>query len=315
MATYRKRGNSWNVQIRRGGFYASETFPTKLLAQAWVRKIEAELDAHRAGAVPSLDFSKAMERYADEVSPTKRGERWEVIRLTALARMPIGSVPLPDLNATHVAKWRDERLTQVSSESVNRDWNLLSHVCTIAVKEWRWLKHNPFTDVRRPKPGKPRKRIPTADEIEALKIAGGYHLGKLETETSRVVAAFLFAIETGMRAGEIASLENVRGSVAHLPETKNGHARDVPLSKEAQRILKQLPNGRFDMPSRDALWRKTMKAANVEGLTFHDSRHAAITKLSKKLSVLELARMVGHRNLNELMTYYNPDATDIAKKL
>ena len=56
-------------------------------------------------------------------------------------------------------------------------------------------------------------------------------------------------------------------------------------------------------------------AYGIEGLTFHDTRHEAITRLSKKLSALELAAAVGHKNVNQLLTYYNESATDIAKKL
>ena len=41
----------------------------------------------------------------------------------------------------------------------------------------------------------------------------------------------------------------------------------------------------------------------------------AITRLAKKLDVLPLARMVGHRNIKELMTYYNATAAEIAERL
>jgi integrase len=50
-------------------------------------------------------------------------------------------------------------------------------------------------------------------------------------------------------------------------------------------------------------------------MTFHDSRHEAITRLASKLNVLELARMVGHTNINQLRTYYNATAEDIASRL
>jgi hypothetical protein len=58
-----------------------------------------------------------------------------------------------------------------------------------------------------------------------------------------------------------------------------------------------------------------MKRAMVEGLTFHDSRHLAITKQSKKLDILALARMVGRWDLRQLQVYYNESAEDIAGRL
>lgn len=41
----------------------------------------------------------------------------------------------------------------------------------------------------------------------------------------------------------------------------------------------------------------------------------AITRLSRKLDVLTLARVVGHKRIQQLMTYYNESAEDIALRL
>lgn len=65
----------------------------------------------------------------------------------------------------------------------------------------------------------------------------------------------------------------------------------------------------------DVLFRRLRDQAGIVGLTFHDSRHEAITRLAGKLEVLELARMVGHKNLNQLLTYYNKTAAELAQKL
>ena len=53
----------------------------------------------------------------------------------------------------------------------------------------------------------------------------------------------------------------------------------------------------------------------ITDLTFHDTRHEATTRLAKKLHVLDLARVTGHSNINELMTYYNKDARELADLL
>jgi integrase len=64
-----------------------------------------------------------------------------------------------------------------------------------------------------------------------------------------------------------------------------------------------------------SLFKRGTERAGVAGLTFHDSRHEAITRLAKKLDVLKLARMVGHRDIKQLMTYYNETAAEIALQL
>ncbi len=93
----------------------------------------------------------------------------------------------------------------------------------------------------------------------------------------------------------------------------------MPLSSEAVRLIQVLPDqGQlFDMSSADldAAWRNVRDRAGIEGLTFHDSRHSAVTQLSKKLDVLALARMIGHRDIKQLMVYYNAPASELAKLL
>ncbi len=57
-------------------------------------------------------------------------------------------------------------------------------------------------------------------------------------------------------------------------------------------------------------FRKAVKLASIDNLTFHDARHEALTQLARKLDVLDLARMVGHRDPRSLMIYYNPTPSD-----
>lgn len=101
----------------------------------------------------------------------------------------------------------------------------------------------------------------------------------------------------------------------------NGDGRDVPLSERAVALLEAMkgvdPARVFTVDSQTAstLFRRARERAGVHGLTFHDSRHDAITRLAQKLSVLQLARMVGHRDIRSLMTYYNETAESMAKLL
>jgi len=233
----------------------------------------------------------------------------------------VAHVRLPDLDAPDVASWRDRRLKAVGVASVLREWNILSHACNVAIKEWRWMHDNPFSRVQRPESPPPRKRRPAQEEIDAILLALGYSADEPpETMSARVGAAALFAIETAMRASEICSLtrECIHGRTAHLPKTKNGHSRDIPLSREALRILDQLGPDLFDMApaSLDALWRKGKARAMVEGLNFHDLRREALTRLATKLSVMELAKVSGHLDLRILQSvYFSPTADDLADKL
>jgi integrase len=53
----------------------------------------------------------------------------------------------------------------------------------------------------------------------------------------------------------------------------------------------------------------------LDGFVFHDARASALTRMSKKLDVLTLARVSGHRNINQLMTYYRETAAEIGAGL
>lgn len=307
MATFRKEGAGWRAEVFRQGVRKSRAgFLTKAAAVAWAGTVEAEIMAGVRGEIPDKTFGDVLDRYLRDVSTLKKGYRWEEVRLTAVKRARIAQVALKRLNATHVSEWRDERLKAVSAASVRREWNLLSHACEIARTEWKWLRVNPFREIRRPLSPQHRIRIFTDTDLDALRDKAKT---PAELEAFRAV---LFCIETGMRAGEIFKCQ-ITGRVAHLSDTKNGTRRDVPLSEEAVRLY---GDGWTLTPATlDVHFRRIRDAAGLVDLHFHDSRRTAITRLSKKLNPLELASMVGHKDLKMLMVYYRESAEDIARKL
>jgi integrase len=204
---------------------------------------------------------------------------------------------------------------------------LLSAIFEHARKEWKWITHNPAKEIKRPSNPRPRdRRISLGEQMQMLK-ALKFELGQIPTRVSHHLAtAFLFARETAMRKGEILSLtwDDVFLSKRYvrLLDSKNGDGRHIPLSKTAVALLEQQPRHDpqkrcFPIPlnSSDALWRKARQRAQITDLHFHDTRHEAITRLAKKLDVLELARMVGHRDVRSLMIYYNATATELAERL
>lgn len=335
MASYAKRTSGWRAQIAIQGVRESRVLSTKAEAVAWATARETEIRAGKAtGIQAGRTVGDAFDRYEKEVSSTKRGQRFESLRLAAIGKWKVNGKPFRDMqlvDATSevLGKWRDHRINidKMSGSTVNRELNLLSNVFATAAKEWKWIAASPTTDVRRPKESAPRDRLYTEDEIERICFALGFDLNgeeRVETVSQRIAVAFLFAIETAMRAGEICGLmrRDVAGRVATLMETKNGTKRTVPLSKRAIELLGVLPLPAdhatlfgITTKSLDALFRKARIRAGVEDATFHDTRHLAITRLARKLNVLELARMVGHRDLKQLQVYYNEKAEDIATRL
>lgn len=319
MASILKKGNKWRAHIDRRGIRKSKLFPTKQEAKDWAAREEYQI-LHAPEIQSAKKFADVLIRYAEEVSITKRGHRWEDIRLRRISRDKIGKIAVGKLTSMDLADWRDRRLKEVAGASVRREMHLLSTVLNQARKEWGMISRNPIEDVRAPPDSPKRSRIPTQEELIRLAKSAGDDLSK---KTARGFHCFLFACETGMRAGEIASLDHenlfLDRRFLHIPKSKNGSARDVPLSSEAVRLIEALPklDPVFGMKSADidVYFRRIRDRAEVKDLHFHDSRHYAVTRLSKKLDVLALAKMIGHKDIKMLMVYYDESAEELAKRL
>ncbi|KEP68893.1 integrase [Thioclava dalianensis] len=332
MATILKTAHGWQAQVARRidgkAVRKAKTFKTKRDAQVWAREFEVGISA---GTASSDTLRQVFDRYALERSKGKKGERWEVIRLNRFAvdlvnGKPLGEYVIGDVTTADLVAWRDMRLGLVKPASVSREMNLLKHVFATATKEWGLLRINPMEDVRRPARAKRRKRRIYQDEIDKMFEALDLACEPWVTEKQITGAMFLFAIETAMRSGEIRDITNrhVSGNVIHLPETKNDHARDVPLTTRALEILEAVRGNKtepdqhpfdIDAESRDSVFRAAAKRAKIENLHFHDTRHEAITRLAKRFEILDLARVTGHKNLNELLTYYEASGEELAERL
>ena len=249
MATFKKvqtkDGTVWRVQLAVQGHRESASRSTKAEAQAWAAERETELRKMvTTGVNTDKTVQDAFDRYLATVSAHKRGQKWERVRLNPIAAhqvdgVAIGALKLASLTPDVLGRWRDMRLAgtkakdfedKVKGATIIRDMNLLSHVCSTAVREWKWLAESPTTAVRRPKNSAARSHLITDDEIERQCFALGYD-GAVKTKTQAIAAAFLFAIETAMRAGEICGLQRewITKNVAHLPPSiTNTQERNQP---------------------------------------------------------------------------------------
>ena len=333
MASIRRHSTGWRAEVYKKykgkAYRRSAVFTTKAEASSWAALTEADILSGNVVSDRSQTVSDLLKRYQLEVSPKKRGFKWEKLRTDLFMRNDIGAIKLDDLDESHIYQWRNDRLKEVKEASVRREWNLLSNVFTVAVNEWKILPKHPMKGVKRPVAPPPRDRLFSAKEIETLLYILGYDKeSTLQTITSRVGAALAFALETGMRAGDIVGLEwdQITETVAEVKQGKTTAAkRRVPLSTEARRILAQLPRtgpSCFELTSSqiDSHFRKAKgkaKAAmpSVAELHFHDSRANAITKLSKVIDILDLAKAVGIKDLKILMVYYRESAESIAQKI
>lgn len=324
---YQLPSGKYRAQVFVNGTRASDTFRTKREAQAWAGARETELRI--LPPVPEEEkhtLLDAFDKYAEEVAPTHKGEKWEQVRLAKFAREMPASKKIGLVTTTDIAEWRDTRLKEVSASSVLREIKLLGSVFEVARKEWRWVGVNPVRDLKKPRAPEHRKRTITTREIKAQVRAMGYGYKKpIRTVAQSVAVAFFLALRTGMRAGELAKLTwaNVYPKHCHLPGTKSmgDLSRDVPLTPKAKRLLDQMKGWDeetvFGLHSKtlDALFRRYRERAGQDGYTFHDSRHTAATWMARKVDVLTLCKVFGWSSTKMALVYYNPTAADIADML
>ena len=321
MASITQFKSGYRCAVCVKGARETATFRTKREASAWGAAREAFLNEQALKPKSKLfTLGDALTRYSREVSPLKRGARWEIIRIGLMLRgsLPI-NLPIGDITPDMLGAWRDERLKVVSAASVRREFSILGVMFETARIEWRWVAVNPVRDVRKPRQPDHRDIVITRSQIKRMLQAFGYSpLKPVRTLSQACAMAFLIALRTGMRAGEITKLDwcNVHDGYCVLPVTKTV-SRDVPLDFKSECVINKMCG--FDdvlvfgltAATLDARFRTIRTRAGLSGFTFHDSRHTAATRLAGRLHVLDLCKMFGWADPKQAMTYYNPKATSI----
>lgn len=344
MAAIWRRGDNWRAEIRRRGYpLVTRTFDTKAQAEAWARRAETEMD--RGCFVDRTEAERntlgdLLKRYAEEISPQKKGGDDEILRIRKLRTDPLAQYKIVALSSKVVAEYRDRRLAgdskskPVSGSTVNRELTLIGHVLNVARKEWGvHIETNPVSIIRRPRENRGRTRRLSRDEEQRLlaELAPSLRdeLGRFGpggTRNDWVHPVVVIAIETAMRRSEILSLRWIDvfldDRYVRLHDSKNGEARDVPLSIRAGATLSALPrhiSGLVFPITPDALKKAFVRAcdrAELKNLHFHDLRHEATSRIAERLdNILELSAVTGHKTVQMLKRYYHPKASDLARKL
>lgn len=286
-----------------------------------------------------MSFADLIRIYMEKVTPHKKGGTVEVTVLNAYIKSfpRLMKKPVNQLGQLDMIQFRDERLKRVKSATVARDLGLMGAVFKYARQELRIMTSSPLDDVAKPKQSASRNRRISQDEINSILQAFKYD-GRSQpvTKKQQTAWAFLFAIETAMRASEITGLKwaDVYDRHVELELTKNGTARQVPLSKRAIELLgymrgiddtnvctvkSKVADGEVGRGGLSSYFYQIVKEKlKINDLTFHDTRHEAISRMVKnaKLPVEVLAKITGHKTISILInTYYNPDIEELANHL
>lgn len=321
-----KRGNAYRIEIMLNGKRYSCTRDTAKECQQWAMSkiVELQIEKQHAeqGIKPHLSFYSLFTDYYEKVGRYKGSQKWILSQYKSFKRKfdELSEKSIHDITPKDLTKWRNNRLKEVSAKTVLREIALFSAVFTYAQKELFLIDVNPFIGISKPETPEARHRRISDKEIELILKAFDYEQIKQPTQAMHYVAwAFLFAIETAMRRGEILNMKSsdIFDGYVHLPKTKNGTKRNVPLSPRAKELISVL--GDFEPMSENAFrlsWQRGLKRSGIDDLHFHDTRHEAISRMVKvkKLPVEILAKITGHKKIEVLInTYYNPDADELVE--
>lgn len=363
-------GGKWRARIRRGKHkHLTHTAVLKADAMAWARKIESELERgvwKNDASAETVTLHKALKKYLfekilegkEEKDPgyktQVRKQRGNVSILNILLAEPEATLFIANFGPAHVRamsnRWAKTPLltgskATLSPGSIHRRMHTLAAVLnyigeTLEIPGFQ----NPVHGVKLPKVADERDRRISDDELSAIYAAGA--------KTRHLVAFVGLAIETGMRRAEIVKMRwrdvHAAGNspTVHIPETKNGSPRDVPLTPAAVTILQGFHRKKGDAVARvfhgwaspDSATRAFVRAvksarkkyqktcvkdgrdpdeAFLTDIRLHDLRHEALSRLTERYRFVpqEVAKISGHKTLQMVMRYSHPKAKDLASRM
>lgn len=359
MASIRERTKAngelvYHVQVRMAGFPArTASFSTRRSAERWARAVEVEMDEgrhFRTAEARRRSLAAAIDRYVEEEIPKKRSDghmhrgclRWwreqigtlKLSEITPavlveyrskLARTPYTRAK-PDAKRSSLDKGEKPKTYPRSNGSVNRHLSVLSHLFTVARKEWHWVTINPFDSVTKLREDKGRARFLSDDERKRLFE---------QTATDPTLHCLVvLALSTAARAGELLNLTwrdaDLKEGRLTFHRTKNAEPRVVWIHGEALRLMQErakvrsLTNhavfpGAGDAPRKGGGSRRydyakpfadALDAAGIADFRFHDLRHSAATYLAMQGASEQQLRAIGGWKSGIVSRYVHLAATD-----
>ncbi len=169
MAAIEKRSGNWRAKVRKSGSPPiNKTFTKKSDAVMWAAEIERAIQLGSFGA-KDCTVGELLDIYSKRITPAKKSAHIERFWIKRLSRSWLANIQTSKVRPHHIAKYRDERLEEVSASACLKDLNLLSHALNVAAKEWNYnLPSNPVSKIRKPTTGKARTRRLEKGEEERL---------------------------------------------------------------------------------------------------------------------------------------------------
>ncbi len=318
-----KRGKTWGIDyftaegVRKRELIA----PNKAIAQKILQKrltLVAEnkhLDIKREKKMKFKDFAQEyLERHCQR---TLRG--WHKSSRSNVRHLIkyFGNKYLHEIIQRDVEKFVDWRLLHknprtrkpIVGNTVNKDLGVLRNMFNKA-QEWEYLSsRNPVQGFKFLPVDNKRTRFLEKEEIQRL-------LEHCEDPLKDIVE---FAINTGMRKGEIFNLKwnnvDLNRGLIHILQTKNGEQREIPVNDAVRDILYRVrkdPESPYVFASYNGKpfndikksFYTALKKAGIENFRFHDLRHTFASQLVMAgVDLMTVKELLGHKTMEMTLRY------------
>jgi integrase len=322
--------------VRIRGITETATFSSERKAKEWATETEHAL-RNRVIDASGMTVGQIMLKYIDHYKSLNDKMANTIECHYKRFGAEFAKTEIETLNTTAwwlatVRGWRKEDGTLLTPGTARRYLSFICAALTVAEAEWEvkvdWEKFKPAFDILKSKAnnriGKDRERTRRLQpgELDAMRA-------NFPTDTHINWPDVIdFAIITGLRLGEICKLK-----WADLNEVKKmiwvnyrkGSTPDKPINthmilmKDSCKILLRQPRTNVHIfPYKSTYLSQQFplicQRAGIEDFHFHDFRHEAISRMVELgMKIHEVQQISGHRNLNQLMRYFNPKPEDLHK--
>lgn len=333
MPWYDKKQKGWVADFRVGGKrYRKRGFLEKRFALLWEAQQRHKHELRLVDLPVSLtaEISKVIEAYVQHRERYNKASTVDRDKLALAWWIEFFSETcLRDTNEINEStwikyrNWREKRITIRGKIPSNRTINIeLSTInrCFKWAKKHGLVSKNPFENIehyKRKKPGLPRYL--TLEEIKKF--------SKLtKTKNPLLYECFIVLVSTGMRSGELCSLEIndvdlERKRIFLNPEkTKAGYQRIIPLQGEGYQVLKRLikeaqqenrtrlfltrqgtPRNVYNL---NKLFKSHAQEAGITDVTIHDLRRTYISHMVMGgVPPVKVMSIVGHQDWATMKRY------------
>jgi len=320
----RKDSGLWWMSARIQGRRVQKSLETsdKKLAKAIEAKIITDIVEGKYYEKPTgynKTFRQLMDRFMKEHAPKVSGSMQNSYASSLKHLIPFfGDLNLLLVSRKKISEYKVLRLDEgARPASLNRELAMVSKAFALALEDWDWISGNdkPFSKMPYEKENNERDRWLSFDEEKRL----------LDNSPEWLREIISFALQTGLRQGELLSLEwsrvNMFRKTILIQKTKSGKPKTVPLNQIAMDVIRRKSESKVRKLKNDFVFvsshgtkidrhnlrrafNKAVSKADIEDFRFHDLRHCFCTKLAQRgVDIYKIAKLAGHEDIRMTQRY------------